>query len=289
VEEAIEEGLAVVQLELTEAPSGSLVAALYDRLLTRASELLPDLIAEQDEGTYTELEVEATLVEDVIQSLKPRRDLAELDLNPAEIAIAGSLAPASERAVAQAKETSRPLRIRLGFSPGDAPLAWVRLKRGDSEAVLRAPHFSPVELPAYHASRPVTVTAGYTNGVPPHRMRLGLPSESEYLLEPEQVGLTRVTVDARPLEEAGAYSAEVWLVYRAPGRREVHQHAMRFGDRTWASTWWLAAPALAVRRGLEYRWTARAADGQMVTRPFERAGSPDITLSFQGGTADVDD
>lgn len=287
IEEAIEDGLAAIQLSLPDDPSGQLVAVLYDRVLTRATELLPKLIETWDEDTHTDLDVSVTLVEEVSQPFRPRADLSSLGLDPDRITFVGNTTLPMERTAEAMSEMSRPLRVKLGFDHQDAPLAWVRLQRGDSEAVLKPPDFAPVEVSVDPRPRPLTVTTGYTNGAHIHKKEIIPPSEDELLLMPQDLGLKMLSVDARPLAQAGARSAQIWLRYRPPHRRGEQRHSIQFGDGTWVSHWWLATFAASSLRYLEYTWTAITADGRVVNQSVVHTGSSDIILSFSGGTTDV--
>ncbi len=287
IEEAIKEGLVAIQLSVPEDPTGKLISALYDRLLTRASELLPELIETWDEYTYTDLEVEVTLVEDVSQPFHPRTDLSRLDFNSEGITFTGDSTLSMERVVRSTMEMSRPLRVELDFPPDDAPLAWIRLQRGDSEAILKPPNFSPVLLPANHTSQPLMVTVSYTNGEHSHKEKIVSTNEDELLLIPQHVGLTVISVDAQPLAQTGARSAQIWLRYSPLHRRDEQRHTIQFREGNWISQWWLATPAVSALSYLEYKWTAMTADGRIVTNSFEHAGSVNITLFFPGGTTNV--
>jgi hypothetical protein len=287
IEEAVEEGLAAIHVCLPEDKSEMLVTALYDRLLTRATELLPELIEGSDKYTYADLEVEVTLVQDISQPLRPRTDMSQLGINSEQLTITENTALSEGRTEGLTIEKSRPLRVELDFPPEDTPLAWIRVQRGELEAVLKPPYFSPVELPAYRASQPLVVTVGYTNGTRTYKMEFAPPSEDELFLAPQHVGLTPISVDARPLAQAGANSAQIWLRYRPPLSRNEQRHSIQFCNGTWVSHWWLATPAVFSIRYLEYKWTAITADGRVITQSFLHTGSLNIILSFTGGTTDV--
>jgi len=286
IQEALDEGLATIQLELPEQPPEDMVGTLYDRVLTRATETLPILIGSTDASMTTALEVSVTLVEDVRRPLYPQVDLAALDLSRNRIMISGTTNGAN--GAAKGKETNElPLRVKVGFDSGDAPLAWVRLQKGDAEALLKPPQFGPANIPAGPVSQPLRVTAGYTDGTQAYKKELVPEGGTEVVLEARDLGLAMVTVDARPLAKAGARSAQVWLRYGPPHLRSEQRYSLQFGDNKWVSHVWLAIPTQASLRYLDYQWQAVLADGRSVNQSATYSGSSDIVLAFSGGTTDV--
>lgn len=289
IEEAVEDGMAVVQLSPPEDPTGNLVAKLYDRILTHASDMLPQLLATWDEDAHTDFEVAATVVEDVRQQLRPSADLSKLNLTPERIIFVGERTMFLERTAETAPKMAHPLRVKLGFEHEGTPLAWVRLQRGESEAVLRSPHFAPVEVPAGIRSQPLRVTTGYSDGTYIHKKVIRLSNEAEFLLKPHHLGLTKLSLDAQPLAQAEAYSAQIWLRYRPPHRSDQLRKSFQFGNGAWTAHWWLVTLDVSSLRYLNYRWTATMPDGNTISQAVEQVGSSNIILSFLGGTTDVTD
>ena len=287
IETAIDDGLAAIEVSMPDDPTGRLFSVLYDRVLSRATDVLPEFIETWDEDTCAKLEVAVTVVEEVSQPFCPHVDLSSPDIDLGHITVAGNPTEVVERIASPPLEMSSSLSVRLGFNLDDAPLAWIRLRRGDSEAMLKPPYFASIELPASRGAQPVTVTVGYTNGVHNHKTVIDSPSGSELVLMPQDLGLQRLSVDARPLAESGADSAHIWLRYRPPHGRAEQRHSIPFRDHVWVSNWWLVTLARSSLRYLDYKWTAIAADGRLVSQSAMHADSFDIVLSFAGGTADV--
>jgi hypothetical protein len=273
IEQAIVDGLASVVLSVPAGPSAALVADLYDHVVSRAVELVPAFLDSARAGG--DFEVEVTVVHDAEAPVVARADLAT---------IAGRdliTLPTGTHPIETVPEAPR--WARFGFDPGGAPLAWVRLRRGESSAVLAAPDFAAVELAG---AGPVHVTAGYTDGSPTYQRELPA-ADGEVVLTPGDLGLVEVTVDGRQLARDGAVAAEVWLTYRPRAGRE-HRHTLRLGGDTWTARWWLVAPAGA-GSSVDYRWSANTADQRTVLKSHARAETASIVLSFSGGTGDVAD
>lgn len=273
IEEAIEDELAMVQISLTKVPAGDLITRLYESVLARAAELLPRIIQAWDPGAPLDFEVAVTLSEETAILLRPRADLSLLRGTgqgglpiPIPIPI-----PGGSEALA-----SRPLRVELDFDPEGAPLAWVRLRWGRSEAVLREPRFT-AELPVDRTSGQLVVTAGYTNGAGAYKSAIDPPSEGGLVLTPSDLGLRVYTVDARPLAQAGARAAEVWLRHKAP-YRPGQTKSIQFREEAWIAQWWVATPAGSAPGDVEGQWTATGAAGRLAGQFTQRLGSSDTIL-----------
>jgi hypothetical protein len=76
VQEAIEEGLASVQLDMPENAPDELISRLYDLVLTNAVEFLPRMLKADNITTITDVGIEVSVVEEMRQSLLPSVDLA---------------------------------------------------------------------------------------------------------------------------------------------------------------------------------------------------------------------
>jgi hypothetical protein len=133
------------------------------------------------------------------------------------------------------------------------------------------------------------VTTGYTNGAQLHKKEIRPPDEAELVFMPHHLGLTRLSLDARPLARLGARSAQIWLLYRPPTWRDELRQAFQFGESNWKAHWWLATQDESLLRHLSYRWTATTADGRKISQAETQPRSSDIVLSFPGGTTDVAD
>lgn len=282
LQEAIEEGLAAVQLDLMEQPSEQMVSVLYERVLTRSVEVLPKLIGAGDINSIIELEVSVSMVEEMRQSFRPRIDLAALDLRQSRVTITGA-GGAEERT----EKKAPPRQIKLGFDPAGAPLAWVRLQSGAAEVVLKPPQFGPANLPGGAAAQPLRVTAGYSDGAPTFKKELAAAGDIAIVLKPKDLGLASLVIDGRPLAAAGARSAKVWLSYGPPHRQTALQYTLSFGNDEWAAHLWLAAPTPAWLRYLNYRWQVVCEDGRLINQSAAYSGSSDIVLSISGEKTNV--
>lgn len=298
IEEAVTDGLATVELDVPEEAPAELVNAVYEAVLARACEVLPGMVLRAPapvpagapfEGPAThdveQMEVTVEVRHDVERRLSVAADLANL-IDPA----------AFPQFALPAQETARPVRVGLGFDGADAPVAWVRLRRGDATAVLTPPRFTAVEVAGdTDTTGAVQVTTGYTDGTPTHRAEL-VPGGVDVRLTPGDLGLTRVSVDARPLARAGARSAQVWLTYQPPYGADVRR-GLRFGegaggrtgDEDWTAHAWLATPAGPPGDRLTYRWSAVTGDGRVVGAAATPAANESIVLSLPEGAGNASD
>jgi hypothetical protein len=277
LEQAIESGLAAIRLDVPDDAPGRLVAALYERVLTRAEAVLPAWLDAAGDSTSSSLDVAATLVEDAAVPVSPSADLAALPGRGGPESFAGSTAAAPGQG-----EAARPLRVCLGFSPEGAPLGWVRVRHGPDEVALTAPRFAAVEFPVRGTPGPLTVAVGYTNGARGYKRPIELPAGAELELAPGDLGLTQVVVDAGPLAAAGARSAEVALRYRPLSEPEDQREVITLSAGRWVARWWLVTRGERAPRHLEYKWSALTADGRRVVHPASLANSTEIVLSPGG-------
>jgi len=282
LEEAIQDGLAMVSVDLPEHPSTQLIATLYERLISQAAQVLPRSISTWGGNGLDELQVAVELVEDSRQPVRPHVDLASLVLDQGHLTVAAS---STERAAA----TPRPLQVSLGFDPTDGPLAWVRVRSGNSEVVLRAPEFHRSELARVSRASPLTVTAGFNNGAHNHSQDVRPPEGTELRLSPCDVGLRALSVNAEPLAAAGMEAVEISLRYRPPQRADEQRATMRLHDRTWVSQWWVAAGTPSWLRYLEISWKAIDPDGHVALVSTDTTRSPEIVLSLQGVNSNAAD
>lgn len=285
VQEAVDEGLAVIEMDLPEQAPEELVSDLYDRVLTRASELLPRLARTWAGDSLTELQVAVVLTVEASQPFHPRLDLASLNLpkNPMNFNPSGAIGTG----VAEIEEKQSRLRqFRLSFDPQGAPLAWVRLKWGVEQAVLKPPLFGPVRI-AGPAGQPVRLTTGYTDGSPIFKKELMPPDEMAIVLHPQEVGLTQLIIDARPFVNANVRLIKVWLRYYPPHSPTPRQHLIQFEKGEWTVRLWLASPVRTARRYLEACWQIFCADGSIVSPSAAIFISSDSVLTLTGEKTDV--
>lgn len=285
LEEAVEEGLAVIEMDLPEQAPEGLVKDLYDRVLTRAAELLPRLVRTWAGDSLTELQVAVTLTVKASQPFHPRLDLAALNLPKSPMNFAPSGTNGGGVAERGEKQT-QPRQFKLSFDPQGAPLAWVRLQWGPAQAVLKPPLFAPVRI-AGPIGQPLRLSAGYTDGSPIFKKELMPPNEIAIVLHPQEVGLTQLIVDARPFMDANVRLVKVWLRHHPPHISAPRQHLIQFANGEWTARLWLASPARAALRYLEARWQIVCADGSIVSPPAEILGSSDSVLTLTGEKTDV--
>ncbi|AOY59975.1 hypothetical protein [Desulfococcus multivorans] len=282
---AVEEGLAMIDMDLPEQASEGLVNDLYNRVLARAAERLPRLIRTRHGDSLTEFQVMVSLTTDAFQPFHPRVDLASLNLTGNPI---GFVASRTHEAGAgkQAKKQARTRQLRLNFDPRGAPIAWIRLQWETAHAVLKPPLFGPVRM-AGPADQPLRLTVGYTDGSPTFRKELMPSHETEMPLRPEAVGLTRLVVDARPFAASNVRRVKVRLSYHPPHRPAPRQYFIQFEKDSWTTWIWLVSPTRAPEHYLDARWQIVCTDGSIITPSAAILRSSDSVLTLSGEKADV--
>jgi hypothetical protein len=288
IEEAIRDALATIHLD-TPHPSGTLVADVYERVLTRATYLLPRLIEASREDATVSFEVAVEFNAEIDEICRPQLDLATVAFYRGHLDDTNALLPPARPERQHTTAETQSTRVALGFDAQGAPVSWIRLQWDNAEALLKPPDFAPVEIARVPASRMVRVTTSYSNGAPTYKKDIVLSQEPEVHVAPQDLGLIQIMVDARPLRDAGARSAQVWLHYRVRHRRDDMRHSIQFHGSHWLSPWWLTVPTESALAHLHYRWTAVTHDGHTVNQSAEHAGTAAITLSFAGGTTDATD
>jgi hypothetical protein len=141
------------------------------------------------------------------------------------------------------------------------------------------PDFAPVELPAASPGDTVTVQTSYTTGGPVYQVSLPVQT-AELALMPGDLGMVQVTVDARPLQAAGAKRARLWLRYRPDGQGVADERTMHFRNQVWQASWFLITRSAALQGSLTYEWQVTTASGKQVKHKLAQAASPQIVLSL---------
>lgn len=169
-------------------------------------------------------------------------------------------------------QTPVTVRVRLGFEAKDTPIAFVQL-RGEGQAALRGAVFSPVEV-APTGDGTVEVVAHFSTGQPPYSARLGV-SSPELVLEPADVGLTLVEVDATDRKAAGMKSVTATVKYlREAETVDEWTVTFRYGD--WSESWFVVTAGHPAE--WEYQWKETPEEGDSIVHPPARTTEAKIRL-----------
>lgn len=169
-------------------------------------------------------------------------------------------------------QTPAAVRVRLGFEAKDAPVAFVQL-RGEAETALRGPVFPPVTL-APTAGGTVDAVTHYSTGQPPYATRL-VVSAQELVLQPEDVGLTQVELDANARKAAGARTLTATVRYLRGGET-VEDWIITFRYGNWTESWFVVTAGSPSE--WEYEWKETPEVGDAVVHPPARTTKATIRL-----------
>lgn len=174
--------------------------------------------------------------------------------------------------------------IHLGFLATEAPLGLVRVMRGQSQALLSPPDFETVELlpdpSSAQADRAIRVETHYTAGGKTYEHSLPASTAADVALEPEDLGLVKVSVEACALAAAGAQKARVVLRYHPTGQGVADETTLYFRHADWQATWFLISRSETLAGELEYEWQVTTASGELIKQERQPASSPHISLSL---------
>jgi hypothetical protein len=286
LQQAMEDGSLQLTVEAPENSPISLVERTQQLVLTQAAaRLLHCLQGEASLPDTSHLEVTAALREPLMLPLEAQTDVAtwfDGGSGTAHLQVtasADSTPGRSGQPVDTAQPASGRLTVRLGFPPADAPLALLCIRRGPSQAMRSPPDFAPMELPAGSPGEPVTVETSYTTGSPVYQV--SLPAQAaELILMPGDLGMVQVTVDARPLQAAGAKRARLWLRYQPEDQGVADERTMHFRNREWQASWFLITRSATLQGSLTYEWQVTTASGKQVKHKMAQAAVPQIVLSL---------
>jgi hypothetical protein len=185
--------------------------------------------------------------------------------------------PATLTASAEAPKpgATTSVTLKLGFDPTSAPIAFIEVTGHEGPpTVLRAPAWQPVMV---NASGKVSLTVRYSTGAPPFTTEIAADG-GERLLQMNELGLVRVTLDASAKKASGATQARVVVNYLRGGQTvESWPVPFRFGD--WTDAWFLVTGARDLNGVLEYHWQATKADGSIETGGPTQTDQPTVVIS----------
>lgn len=188
-----------------------------------------------------------------------------------------TVAPSTNRAIAERKGTPRTIRIAVGFDLKDLAVAFVQLNWGSEQATIRPPMFNPVTLNG-QTDKPLVVKTFYTDGGPPYETRVVTFPANELKLTPSDMGLVQVAIDASARRKAGATQTQINVSYEPArnGTSDEHLTSFRFGD--WTDSWYVVTRSSDLGGILKIRRTETLSDGSVVTPPTVTTDKTAITL-----------
>ena len=282
---AIEQGLVTVEVIAPSGAPAELVARVRDRLLERATEVLPRQVDNPvvDAG-FAELSV--SLTEEINLLLEPAADVANWFGAANPVLPAPGPGPVDISPPIPDQPEKKPLMVKLGFSFENIPLALVRVRHGSTEVRLTPPDFNPIEIPSSLTQEASTIilATSYSIGGTVYEREIPVPEEDVLSLTSDDLGITTVSVDARPLQTAGFERARIWLRYRPDRGLIEDERTIYFRDPDWQANWFLITRDELVTGALEYTWKAKTAEGRETERPMGPAASPHIVLTLENNS-----
>jgi len=178
------------------------------------------------------------------------------------------------------QNTSETKFVKLGFDTDELPVAFIDLKLGEAVAKLAGPEFVEVSLPVEAVSELLVIT-NYTDGGPAFETRLPLIDSGGWTLKPENLGLSRVTVDGSGPKASGSRDVRIRVVYRPSrsGKGTNDDRTIYFRLESWAASWFVVTRSAAGLEGsLELDWRETAADGSVKFNPSRSIDKTEIKL-----------
>ncbi len=177
----------------------------------------------------------------------------------------------------------RPASVRIGFAIAQAPIAFVAVQWGNSQAVLPVSQPAPVTVHG-GGEAPLVVTTSYTDGGPRYSVQLPVQGGGEWLLSPQDLGLAEVVLDASARKESGKrLVVDVQYLPSGNGTPDGRSVIFRYGD--WVERWYVVTRSQGLAGRLEYDWQETDADGVVTKQPLVTTGQPSITLSATGNAS----
>src|SRR5262249_924114 len=116
----------------------------------------------------------------------------------------------------KAAPAAGPVEVACGFDPSGAPVAAVEIRSSAGLTHLTPPRLAPVRLQAA-ANERLHVKTRFTKPIPPFESDTDPVTGGAVALQPGDLGLSLVTVDATGRRRAGAASLQVRLRYTPDG------------------------------------------------------------------------
>lgn len=168
--------------------------------------------------------------------------------------------------------------VKLCFDAKEAPIAFIQVKCGDAQAVLRGSGFDPVTLTGAVAGQPLAVKTSYTESGPPFETTLPPAGAEGWALAPPDVGLARIVADASSRRDAGASEARLHVRYRPSGKGSDDERTIYLRGKEWIATWFLITRSRDLGGVLEFQWKETAADGSAVFHPSATTDQQELKL-----------
>lgn len=161
----------------------------------------------------------------------------------------------------------------------EAPVAFIQLASAGETVFLRPPAFAAVELPATEASDgPVQCTTHYTSGAP-YTVALQMGETVDYQLDPAELGLARVTVNAPELQAANAHEVRVHVRYLPNGNGSGDERTIYLRGSTWEAAWWIITRHTTLQGELEVTSKVTHANGTVFSPPRYRQTTGEIAIA----------
>lgn len=292
IKESIQRGDLQLNLNNDDNAAKDLLERTRAQVLSQAADLLLHFL---DDATQipdiTRLEVSATLTEPVAIALPLNTDIAtwfQSGTGAGQITPAPGITPKplpGELPTAPPDSpnsgTSKPLRVHLDFPATDAPIGLIQLRQGQAQATLAPPDLTAVELPGGGAGELVSVATSYTTGGAAYECQTHAQKTGELALTPGHLGLALVTIDAQPLQQAGARKARIRVRYQPEKQGIADEHTFYFRDLDWQANWFLISRSDALAGVLTYEWQVTTDNEELIKHEWIETMSPQIVLNLK--------
>lgn len=172
----------------------------------------------------------------------------------------------------------KPMPVKLGFDAKNAPVAFVQVACGQTTAILRAPGFQPVTIPASDFGKLLTVKTNYTTGGVGYEITLTSPDREGWVLAPKELGLAQVTLDATARRKAGSTSAQFRVRYQPTGGGNEDEQVIHFRYGEWKEMWFVITRSHNLSGYLEIDWKETTMEGSVTKHPLFKTNNTKIVV-----------
>ena len=107
---------------------------------------------------------------------------------------------------------------------------------------------------------------------------LALPGHEGWILQPKDLGLKLISLDATARRKARSTSAQIRVRYQPTGEGTEDEQLLNFRYGDWTQTWFVVTRKPDLGGYLEYEWKETIADGSVIKHPVVKTDQSDIVL-----------
>lgn len=276
IELAISANRLIVQRSHPETVDSELVLKVDQIAKYKAASVLLDQLqqAQRDPDRAT-LEVTATLIATQLLTIERSTDISTWFEGNTGLDHVRVLPPVSKE---PEQTSSESLTVRLGFDAQDSAIAFIQVKFGEAQATLRPPKFDTVTFSSVQSSSSLMITTHYTDGGSSWENQLPFPQAAELSLNPNDVGLALIVVDASARKQAGSTSLQIQVKYipKNSGTEDERTLYFRFGE--WTDSWYIVTRSTDLGGVLEFEAKETTLDDVVIKHPLTTTTETEIKL-----------